>query len=160
MTLVDVLRVWTWRLPGRRNIWDGGNTPFIFAWYERHCHRLVPILRNSGHSPKGHETLRRWTHGTQGCPPTRQPVPPLPPTPLLPRSVASRGQAHLPPNPSQLLPAPWLPGTRPCRPPTSASDAEQQWVLLTGESSGEETGGRPPLKTHLPTASEISSHKK
>lgn len=32
-----------------------------------------------------------------------------------------------------------------------------QWVLLTGKSSGEETGGRPPLKIHLPTASEINS---
>lgn len=39
----------------------------------------------------------------RGCPPARQPTPPRPPTPLLPRSVASTGQAH-PLTPERLQP--------------------------------------------------------
>lgn len=51
-----------------------------------------------------------------------------------------------------ILQSPLLHQTQPSWLPTSVSDAEQQWLLLT------QKGGTPPLKMHLPTASEMTSH--
>lgn len=51
-----------------------------------------------------------------------------------------------------ILQSPLLHQTQPSWLPTLVSEAEQQWVLLT------QKGGTPPLKMHLPTASEIRSH--
>lgn len=113
------------------------------------------IVINSFSFPEILGTAQRpGTAGRQSCSLRHhQPVPPQPPNQLLhcvEHKTGTSTPEHL--QPLIILQSPLLHQTQPSWLPTSVSDAEQQGLLLT------EKGGTPPLKIHLPTASEISSH--